>query len=148
MSKRKLTTIRKPSHVHVSQKILDINNPLVDSREITRPQPVLIEDTQDVTSTYKPLPYFQNTRMIQQESLMALAANIWSTSPKHFLPHHMRREEDKIRTSRNISNFCAPVVHPVTGETISKYKKYRNRYRHQRNMEDVMGNIMGKLGKK
>ena len=60
--------------------------------------------------------------MISQESLTALAANIWSTKPKQFLPHHMRREEDKLRTSINIEHFCAPVVHPVTGETISKYQ--------------------------
>ena len=53
---------------------------------------------------------------------MALAANIWSKSHKHFLPHHMRREEDKIQTSINIEHFCAPVVHPVTGETISKHQ--------------------------
>ena len=34
----------------------------------------------------------------------------------------MRREEEKNRTPINIENFCAPVVHPVTGETISKYQ--------------------------
>ena len=34
----------------------------------------------------------------------------------------MIREEDIIRTSKNIEHFCAPVVHPVTGETISKYQ--------------------------
>ena len=38
----------------------------------------------------------------------------------------MRREEDKISTAINIEHFCAPVVHPVTGETISKYQTLAN----------------------
>ena len=82
----------------------------------------MIEDTKYVTSAYKPLQQFQNTRMITQEALTEFAANIWSTSPKHFLPYHMRREEEKIRTAIDIENFCAPVVHPFTGEKMLKYK--------------------------
>ena len=71
---------------------------------------------------YEPLPQFQNTCMILQEVLTVLAANIWSKIPKHFLSLHMKIEEDKILTSVNIEHFCDPVVHPVTGETISKHQ--------------------------
>ena len=63
-SKINFTTISKPAHVPVRQKIIDIETPLADSRESSQPQPVLIKDTQDVTSAYKPIPKFQNTHII------------------------------------------------------------------------------------
>ena len=53
---------------------------------------------------------------------MALSSKIWSKIPKQFLPHHMRREEEKNRTPINIEHFCAAVLHPVKGKTISKYQ--------------------------
>ena len=50
LSKRNFTTISKQAHVPGRQIILDIKTPSVESRESTQPQPVLIEDTQNVTS--------------------------------------------------------------------------------------------------
>jgi hypothetical protein len=32
-------------------------------------------------------------------------------------------EPDAPKTAINVDHFCAPVVHPVTGETITKYQK-------------------------
>ena len=34
----------------------------------------------------------------------------------------MQRDEHKINTAIKLEHFCAPVVHPVSGETISKYQ--------------------------
>ena len=37
--------------------------------------------------------------MISQEALADFAATVWGTSLVHFLPHHMRSDEDKINTA-------------------------------------------------
>ena len=60
--------------------------------------------------------------MISQDSFTAFTATVWGTSPEHFIPQSMRRDEDKIDTAIKLEHFCAPVVHPVFGETISKYQ--------------------------
>ena len=88
----------------------------------TPQQPALITDELEQTSTYNPLPKFQNNWMISQEALADFAATVWGTSPAHFFPQHMRRDEDKLKTAIEMENLCAPVVHPVTGETVSKYQ--------------------------
>ena len=59
--------------------------------------------------------------MILQEALTSFTTTVWGTSPEHFLPQSMRRDEEKINTAIELEHFCAPVVHPVSGETISKY---------------------------
>ena len=60
--------------------------------------------------------------MVFQEALTAFTATVWGTSPEHFIPQSMRRDEHKINTAIKLEHFCAPVVHPVSGETISKYQ--------------------------
>ena len=88
----------------------------------TPQQPALITDELEQTSTYNPLPKFQNNWMISQKALADFTAMVWGTSPAHFLPQHMRRDEDKLKTAIEMEHFCAPVVHPVTGEKISRYQ--------------------------
>ena len=60
--------------------------------------------------------------MIFQEALMAFTSTVWGTIPEHFLPQSIRRDEEKINTAIELEHFCAPVVHPDSGETISKYQ--------------------------
>ena len=60
--------------------------------------------------------------MILEEALTEITATFWGTSPEHFLPQSMRRNADKINTSIEMEHLCAPVVHPVSRETISEYQ--------------------------
>ena len=60
--------------------------------------------------------------MISQEALTSFMATVWGTISENFLPQSMRRDEDKINTDIKLEHFCAPVVHPVSGENISKYQ--------------------------
>ena len=87
----------------------------------TPQQPAVIED-EPKRKTYTPLPKFQSSRMVFQEALTAFTATVWGTSPEHFIPQSMRRDEHKINTAIKLEHFCATVFHPVSGETISKYQ--------------------------
>ena len=67
------------------------------------------------------LSKFQKSRLILQEALTEFTATVWGTSPENFIPQSMRRDEHKINTTIKLEHFCTPFVHPVSGETISKY---------------------------
>ena len=60
--------------------------------------------------------------MILQKAFTAFTATVWGTSPEYFIPQYMRRDEHIINTATKLEHFCAPVFHPVSGETISKYQ--------------------------
>ena len=87
----------------------------------TPQQPGVIEDEPKRT-TYTPLPKSQNSNIILKEALTALTFTVWGTSPDHFVPQSMRRDEHKINTAIELEHFCSPVIHPVSGEKISKYQ--------------------------
>ena len=87
----------------------------------TPQQPAVIEDEPE-RRTYTPLPKFQNSRLILQEALTAFMETVWGTSPENFIPQSMRRDEHKINTAIKLEHLCAPVVHPVSRETITKYQ--------------------------
>ena len=87
----------------------------------TPQQPVVIEDAPK-RKTYTPLPEFQKIRMISQEALVVITETVWGTSPENFLPQYMRKNAEKINTAIQLEHLCAPVVHPVYRETISKYQ--------------------------
>ena len=118
--KRKFTT-RLAIHEPVQAEIIAKTTPSKFGQMDTPQQPSVIED-KSKRKTYMPLAKFQNSRMILQEALVEFTATVWNTSPDHFLPQSMRRDEDKINTAIELKHFCAPVVHPVSGETISKYQ--------------------------
>ena len=71
----------------------------------TPQQPALITDKPEQTSTYNPLPKFQNNRMISKEALAAFVAMVWGTSPVHFLPQNMRSDEDNINMAIEMEHF-------------------------------------------
>ena len=118
--KRKFTT-HLAIHKHVQATIIAKTTPSKFGQMGTPQQPAVIED-KPKRKTYKPLPKFQNSRMILQEAFMAFTATVCGMSPEHLLPQSMRLDEDKINKAIELEHFCAPVVHPVSRETISKYQ--------------------------
>ena len=105
-------------------------NDVREARETTRqtPQPntemeVLEEQDEDnnvipaTKVSHTPTPPSRTPRIISQEALAAvchrgLAYGAFATPPQ--------REN---RQRPPLEHFCAPVVHPVTGESITSYKK-------------------------
>ena len=70
--------------------------------------------------------------MISQEAVNLLTTQVWDTPNDLWTPRDILENSPTERaTSENmydvdISHFCAAVVHPDTGETITKYKKLAN----------------------
>ena len=60
--------------------------------------------------------------MISQEALTAITVTVWGTSPEYFIPQSMWRDEHRINADIKLEHFYAPVIHPVSGEIISKYQ--------------------------
>jgi hypothetical protein len=53
-----------------------------------------------------------------------LTDEVWNNSPQHFTPKNLRPKE--AATAANLEHLAMPMVHPMTGETISSYKKLMN----------------------
>ena len=86
------------------------------------PQQISVIEDEPEKKPYTPLPKFQSSRMILQEEVTAITATVWGTIPDHFIPQFMQRNEYIIDTEIKLEHFSAPVVYPVSGETISKYQ--------------------------
>ena len=69
-----------------------------------------------------PLPNFQNVRFISQEAVNFLVANDPVVTPQAFVPLHLRQNY----TARDIALYGFAMVHPVTGEHITSYRKLMN----------------------
>ena len=61
--------------------------------------------------------------MITQDALQAVAFGVMAHQPSIFTPNKMRQQLNKIL---NLEQYCAPVMHPTTGEIITKYSKLDN----------------------
>ena len=71
--------------------------------------------------------YFNHSHNISQEAVNLVTEKLFYGKPVyHWTPRAFVTE---IPTTRNanldveIEHFCAPVIHPITGETITKYQK-------------------------
>ena len=69
-----------------------------------------------------PLPDFGNVRFISQEAVNFLVVNDPVTTPHAFVPLHLRESY----TARDIALYGFAMVHPVTGEHITSYRKLMN----------------------
>jgi hypothetical protein len=69
-----------------------------------------------------PLLNFQNVRFISQEAVNFLVANDPVVTPQAFVPLYLRQSY----TARDIALYGFAMVHPVTGEHITSYRKLMN----------------------
>ena len=69
-----------------------------------------------------PLPTIRNVRFISQEAINLLVANNPIVTPQAFVPLHLR----KSYTARDIELYGFAMIHPVTGEHITSYRKLMN----------------------
>ena len=77
-----------------------------------------------------PIPSFQKPRIISQEDLIAFA--LAEVEIEIILPpikdnqYSITKTSEEIHSQENIQHFCAPVIHPTTGELITSYKILSN----------------------
>jgi hypothetical protein len=71
---------------------------------------------------FQPIPGgIQNSNVISQEAINFLTECIWAKSPNIFTPNKLMPAATP--TCLDFEQVTMPVVHPVTGETISSYKQ-------------------------
>ena len=87
------------------------------------PDPVVFEIP---AMTGLPPPRCRSPHVISQEAVNYVTASIWGDESLTFVPRHMEPPPDDENTDLDIEQFCAPVVHPKTGEVITKYSKLAN----------------------
>jgi hypothetical protein len=66
----------------------------------------------------------RNHNIISQHAMNFLTDGVWNNSPQHFTPKNLRLKEEA--TAANLEHLAMPMIHPMTGETISSYKKLMN----------------------
>ena len=65
--------------------------------------------------------------MISQEAVAFISEKVYSEDPTTQIPESFISSSPSVSPNNNyevdIEHFCAPVIHPITGETITKYQK-------------------------
>lgn len=58
----------------------------------------------------------------------AITANVYYNGDTYaWTPRkYLQREKEEAHAEHDVEYFCAPVVHPETGETITRYKRLAN----------------------
>ena len=75
------------------------------------------------------IPSFSHHNIISQEAVNQLTQMVWDTPGEEWMPRDFLDHSPTERATQenfhnvNIDHFCAAMVHPDTGETITQYKK-------------------------
>ena len=73
------------------------------------------------------IPYFNHSHIIYQESVNLVTEKIFYGKPvNHWTPRAFFTASPTTGNSIldvDIDHLCAPVIHPITGEMITKYQK-------------------------
>ena len=65
-------------------------------------------------------------RIISQEAVNFVTTGVWNEPTGAFLPRCFQPKIEEEATVPDMEHFCAPVVHPTTGEIITKHQKRAN----------------------
>ena len=73
------------------------------------------------------IPYFNHSYIISQETVNLVTEKVLYGKPVyHWTPQAFVTASTTTRNANldvNIEHLCAPVIHPITGKTITKYQK-------------------------
>jgi hypothetical protein len=74
-----------------------------------------------------PAPRVSSPRIISQEAVNFLTAKVWEDNTLGYVPTSLTPPAPQKNIAvPNLEHFCGPVVHPKTGEVITKYAKLAN----------------------
>ena len=73
-------------------------------------------------TTRTPIPTSAQRRMVTQQAINVLTIQEQATSERIFAPRCLKKYLPTPGPS-NLKHYANPMVHPVTGETITSYKK-------------------------
>ena len=80
---------------------------------------MIIEEYPAVPATTIIISALLNTlRMITQEALQEVVFDVMTHQPSAFNSNKMKQP---LNEYLNLEHYCAPVIHPTTGEIIKKY---------------------------
>ena len=91
-------------------------------RRVTRNNTPGILATQVVPAPYVPIPNGTQQRMVTRHAINLLTAVERDSCQRIFTPDKLF-PPIVIDSPSHLEHFCSPMVHPITGETISSYKK-------------------------
>ena len=86
------------------------------------PAPIL---TMETPARKRARDALHSPHIISQEAINFITSAVWNNERQHFIPRRLDTPNDAPPTP-DIEQFCAPVVHPKTGEVITKYAKLAN----------------------
>ena len=67
----------------------------------------------------------QTHRMFGAAAVDAVSMSVWADGSPNFVPAKLKPAQGTNDTP-DIEHFCSPIVHPKTGEVITKYAKLAN----------------------
>ena len=95
-------------------------------KELEIEEPIVAKTNNSTPSTRAQLPSFRSPRIISQEAVNFVTTGVWNDPASTFLPRCFQPKMEEEATMLDMEHFCAPVVHPKTGEVITKYQKLAN----------------------
>jgi hypothetical protein len=66
----------------------------------------------------------RNHTIISQQAINFLTNKVWKNSAPFYTPENLRPKETP--TAANLEHLAMPMIHPMTGKTITSYKKLIN----------------------
>ena len=96
-----------------------------------------------------PIPTFWTPRVISQEALLAFS--LAAVGIERIFPvindnqDSITKPIEEIHSQANLQHFCAPVIHPMTGEIITPYKRLANNPKFREVWETGFGKEWGGL---
>ena len=105
----------------------DINSPTTRNRRSTRINPTVMAVQEPTTPNCNRIPLY-HPNMISQEAINFVTESVHGTNmdiwtPEVFMTADTSSSHGTSNHDADLEHFCAPVVHPETGETITSYKK-------------------------
>ena len=124
MNEKRVKQGYQMEQIRVKTKITTRQSPENNQRELH-----IIEDTEQPKRTQwrSANPSFRTPRIISQEALMAFSLAAVGIERRFPIVEDNQDSTDKtmeeVHAPDNLQHFCAPVIHPTTGEIITSYKK-------------------------
>ena len=96
-----------------------------------------------------PRPSIQTPRIISQEALIAFSLAVVGIKRIHPITKDNQDYKNKtvgeIHSQQNRQHFCAPVIHPTTGDIMTSYKRLTNDPKFREVWETGFGKEWGEL---
>jgi hypothetical protein len=95
-----------------------------------------------VVKTYHPISSGAHSRIVTQHAINALTKSTIEKCQDIFAPHVLSKAAP-LRTAIQPEHVACPMVHPITGKTISSYKRLMNNPATAETWQTAFGKVVG-----